>query len=418
MIAVPEIDRLAGIECYCTSSPGVGGSIKQDRKGFRVTELVSDSMAGETAGHYDERHRYPLYLLEKEGVDSNHALIEIERKYHLRLRVMGIKDSRALTVQYAGSERSLNDPRPELNTEHCRLSLKGFTRKPLDKEFLAGNAFEITVHGASSNIDSFVPEIDRIGNFYGLQRFGSERLVTHLVGRELVRKNFKGAVEHLLSYTTNYDTPESREIREKCADPANYGRLAKNLPRGMDIERQVISALAAGKDSIGALRAIPITIRRLFVQAYQAHTFNRCLSAAISSGYDILRPDSGDLCFEMEGPLSFGRIIKLENAKKGISVVPAIRLAGSSFQSGRGRFERITNALLEDDGTSPKDFYIKEMQELSQTGGFRQAPLWCIGFNFKKSPALHVSFSLPKGSYATTLLRELMKPDDPIKAGF
>ena len=95
-----------------------------------------------------------------------------------------------------------------------------------------------------------------------------------------------------------------------------------------------------------------------------------------------------------------------------------IRLAGSSFQPGRGRFERITDALLEDDGTSPKDFYIKEMQELSQTGGFRQAPLWCIGFKFKKSPALQVSFSLPKGSYATTLLRELMKPDDPIKAGF
>jgi tRNA(Glu) U13 pseudouridine synthase TruD len=31
---------------------------------------------------------------------------------------------------------------------------------------------------------------------------------------------------------------------------------------------------------------------------------------------------------------------------------------------------------------------------------------------------LELSFKLPKGSYATTLLRELIKPIDPIKAGF
>jgi tRNA(Glu) U13 pseudouridine synthase TruD len=29
-----------------------------------------------------------------------------------------------------------------------------------------------------------------------------------------------------------------------------------------------------------------------------------------------------------------------------------------------------------------------------------------------------LSFKLPKGSYATILLRELMKPKDPIRSGF
>jgi tRNA pseudouridine13 synthase len=68
------------------------------------------------------------------------------------------------------------------------------------------------------------------------------------------------------------------------------------------------------------------------------------------------------------------------------------------------------------EGITPKEFYIKEMQELSAQGGFRQAPLWCKDFSFKGS--LTVSFNLPKGSYATTLLRELMKPEDPVRAGF
>ena len=92
-------------------------------------------------------------------------------------------------------------------------------------------------------------------------------------------------------------------------------------------------------------------------------------------------------------------------------------MAGYTFQPGKGRFESITKAILQEEEIDAKDFYIKEMQELSHQGGFRQAPLWCTGFSYKRDP-LKVSFKLPKGSYATTLLREIIKPDDPIKSGF
>lgn len=416
MAPVPRIDRLAGIECYCTSFAGTGGSIKQGSEGFRVSELVDDSLAESISPSFDDRHRYPIYVLEKRDIDSNHALFEIERECRIRLRVMGIKDAKAVTTQYAGADKVIKNPPSELKSTHTRLTLKGFTRRPLGKEFLAGNRFEITIHDPRlQDLQGFVTEIDRIGNFYGLQRFGSERLVTHLVGREIVRRNFGRAVELLLSFTTEYDTPMSREIRSKSADPGNYNHVLRTLPRGMDIERQVLSALVAGKDAVSALRAVPITIRRLFVQAYQAYIFNKCLSAAIANGEDLLEPAAGDLCFEMEGPATFGRIIKYDPAAKA-KMVPAIRMAGYTFQPGKGRFENITKTVLEEEGATAKDFYIKEMQELSQQGGFRQAPLWCMDFSYK-SP-LAVSFKLPKGSYATTLLRELIKPEDPIRSGF
>jgi tRNA pseudouridine13 synthase len=255
-----------------------------------------------------------------------------------------------------------------------------------------------------------------VGNFYGLQRFGSERLVTHLVGREIIKRNFMRAVELLLCYTTEFDTQMSREIRSRCADPINYRQVLKILPRGMDIERQVLSALVAGKSTIAALRAVPITLRRLFVQAYQAYIFNRCLSRAIMRGEELQQARVGDLCFEMEGQATFGRIIKY-NPNLTTKVVPAIRMAGYTFQSGKGRFENITRAILQEEQLTAKDFYIKEMEELSQQGGFRQAPLWCMDFSYKRDP-LMVLFKLPKGSYATTLLRELIKSDDPIRNGF
>jgi tRNA pseudouridine13 synthase len=408
---------MAGMECYCTAFAGIGGSIKQDTASFRVSELVDGSLLGGVEKEPGGAHRYPLYLLEKEGVDSNHALFEIERAHRLRLRVMGIKDAKAVTSQYAGAERAWQNAPKELRTSHTRLTLVGFTRKPLGRESLAGNEFSITIHDPSrQDISGFAAEIGRIANFYGLQRFGSERLVTHLVGREIVKRDFAKAAELLLSYTTEYDTDASREIRKKCSDPANYRQALREVPQGMDIERQLLSALAAGKDATAALRAVPLQIRRLFVQAYQAYIFNRCVSRAIAQGEDVSKPKAGDLCFEMEGPATFGRIKKYDAGTK-VPMVPAVRMAGYTFQPGKGRFEALTKELLEQEGVTAKDFYIKEMQELSQQGGFRQAPLWCRDFNHHAKP-LAVSFKLPKGSYATTLLRELMKPQDPIKAGF
>jgi tRNA pseudouridine13 synthase len=92
-------------------------------------------------------------------------------------------------------------------------------------------------------------------------------------------------------------------------------------------------------------------------------------------------------------------------------------MAGYTFQPGKSRFENITGTILQEEEVAAKDFYIKEMQELSHQGGFRQAPLWCMDFLYKRDP-LTVSFKLPKGSYATTLLREIIKPDDPIRSGF
>jgi tRNA pseudouridine13 synthase len=410
---------LAGIECYCTSFKGTGGSIKQGSKGFKVTELMDDSFSANISSSYGNGHRYPLYLLRKENIDSNHALIEIEKELDIRLRIMGIKDAKATTIQYAGMERATKNPPKELKSRHTHLSLKGFTNKPLGKEFLSGNKFEITIHNPkTTDLSDFITQIDNIGNFYGLQRFGSERLVTHLIGKEIIRRNFGHAVELLLSHTTEYDTQMSKEIRSRLADPSNFQKVLKIMPRGMDIERQVLYTLVAGKDPIAALRSIPISIRRLFVQAYQAFIFNRCLSIAILNGENLLKPKQGDLCFEMEGPATFGKIIKFNPATKPEKkIIPAIRMAGYTFQPGKGRFENITKTIMQQEEVQARDFYIKEMQELSHQGGFRQAPLWCMSFSHRQNP-FTVSFNLPKGSYATTLLREMIKPEDPIRAGF
>src|SRR4051794_17572695 len=129
MVSVPRIDSLAGIDCYCTSFAGIRGSIKQRSEGVRVVELTDESL--DLSLSYDESHRYPLYVLEKHDIDSNHALFEIEHELHMRLRIMGIKDSKAATMQYAGMERVIRNPPAELKSRHTRLTLRGFTEHPI-----------------------------------------------------------------------------------------------------------------------------------------------------------------------------------------------------------------------------------------------------------------------------------------------
>lgn len=410
---VPVIDSMAGIESYSTKFEGIGGSIKEKNEDFKVLELLTESISKDISKIPDKSYKFPLLLLNKRGLDSNHAIMEILNQLGTRIRVLGIKDAKAVTTQYATCEGNKYE---EGTTSHTNLSLVGFTRHSIKKSHIMGNQFEISIKNPNRNdISEFITEIRDIPNYYGLQRFGSERLVTHLVGREIIKRNFERAVEIFLCHTTEYDTQFSKEIREKFKDSKNYRNVIKTIPRGMDLERNILRSLTNGRDYIAALRSVPINIRRLFVHAYQAFIFNKCLSNMIRDGESITACIKNDFCFELENQLTLGKLMKYLN-DDNTEMVPAMHLPGYSFKSTDGRIERKLSHILKEENISPKDFYIKQMQELSVEGGFRQLPLLVNDFSY--SGDLLVKFKIPVGSYATILLRELMKPNDPIKSGF
>ncbi|MFZ0554233.1 MAG: tRNA pseudouridine(13) synthase TruD [Nitrososphaeraceae archaeon] len=417
-MTVPLIDQQAGIKHYCTTFSGIGGKIKQNPEDFQVREILNEQYLENVAKNSNSIHRFPVFILKKHNIDSNHAIIEIRNQLRLELRVLGIKDAKASTMQYATTTHIARNLPTRTKTHHTEICLIGYGGTLLSKSDLWGNQFSILiVETQHADLTDFLPEIDKIANFYGLQRFGSERMVTHTVGREILKGNFRRASELLLTETTKYDTAYSREIREQLSDPGNYNKLMGVLPKGMDIEREIVRSLLNKRDYVRAIRAIPIGIRRLYVQAYQAYIFNLCISESLSCGEDITKCRDGDLCFEIEGKDVLGKIRKLNpSVDTSSKVLPALRLVGYSFQAGKGRFESTSQEILKEEGLTPKDFYIRDMQELSAKGGFRQSVLWCK--EFIHSGSLHVSFKLPKGSYATTLLREIMKPNSPIESGF
>ena len=87
LLQVPRIDMLAGIELYSTKFEGIGGHIKDKNEDFEVTEILHNSVFEKFSKIKTKKARFPLYVLEKTGLDSNHALIEIRKELGIHLTI-------------------------------------------------------------------------------------------------------------------------------------------------------------------------------------------------------------------------------------------------------------------------------------------------------------------------------------------
>ena len=291
--------------------------------------------------------------------------------------------------------------------EGRKYSLKfiGFTKKPLSKQDMTGNNFLIKIENPSKNIYEF-SEFGHILNFFGYQRFGSKRPITHIVGKMIVQKDFKGAVDVILNTNSEYDTPQNNEVRNIISQSRNYSEIIDKIPKSMDIELAVMQEMEEHNDPVRAIRAIPLQMRRFYVQAYQSFLFNRTVSEAFEYGENLFEAQNDDICFDKNAILG-----KFQNDESQKLAIP---LVGHSYYK-KTRFDFHIQKILFDEAVSTKDFLIKELQEASIDGGFRNASLSCTDYSLNDNIA---SFTLSRGSFATIVLREIMKPNEPLLAGF
>ena len=397
---IPDLDSKIGILVYSTTFSGIDGKIRVEPEDFEVRELISEK----SKKSINEQNGYAVYKLKKRKIDTNHALSGIFRKKGIRLKSLGLKDASAVTEQFVCSG---NKGKPIENFSSDKYSLEhlGFVKKPLSKKDMIGNHFKLKISDCQNKLESFT-EYDKTLNFYGYQRFGSKRPVTHLIGKAILQQDFEKTVDLILSFTSSYDSKENTEIRQKLSDKANYEQYFDQVPPQMDIERMVLKEMIEHGEPIRAIRVIPVSLRRFYVQAYQSFIFNQSLSAAFLDGEDLFEAQTGDVCFDHNGII--GKYVK------GMDQNLALPFVGYSYYK-KTRFDFQISKILQQEEISPKDFFIKEMQEASSEGGFRQAAIQCSDYSAHDDV---VEFSLSRGSFATILLREIMKPQDPMIAGF
>ena len=398
---IPRIDHSIGIFVYSTNFAGIGGKIRTNPDDFFVSEILDQR----TLSKISHTGNYAVYKLKKHGIDTNHALSEIFKIHGLRLKALGLKDASATTEQFV-CDTSISKSLDKFSTNRYELLRIGFVLKPLTKKDMVGNHFKIKIQDANFTKMVDFNEHEKILNFVGYQRFGSKRPVTHLIGKAILQNDFELAVHLLLSFSSEYDSIENNQVRKMLEDKSNYSKVLQEIPHQMDIERMVLGEMVQHGDALKAIRAIPLSLRRFFVQAFQSYIFNCTVSQAFEHGEELSLPKEGDVCFDIKNNL--GRYQNVPDQRL------AIPLVGYAY-SRKNRFDYQISKVLENEQIHARDFFSKEMQAVSDEGGFRQAAIKCQSFSVTEP---FVSFTLSRGSYATILLREMMKPSDPIAAGF
>jgi tRNA pseudouridine13 synthase len=408
-----DAERAVGIECYATNGPRCHARIRSTPEDFTVEERISfDAISVEMKEGY-----FPLYRVEKRAIDTMHMAKEIGFVLKSRVSYGGLKDSRAVAVQYV-TPTSLKSSRPaEIVRERFNARLVGYLPRPLSRSSVLGNAFHIVLRDCCTEIENRIDGAfeaagkKRIPNYFGLQRFGAIRPGTHNVGRAMVKRDFEGAVRLLLGPGKSLDLQASKTEGTKPA--------TESFRRGQDVERKVAKEIGAHPGEwIRALRAVPVRLRRLYVQAYQSFIFNKTLSGALTEGEDISRCQKGDNWAEVSRDGLIASYPRSVNDIPSNSAVPLVQVVGYAYRNYSSRFDKHVEQALQSEGVKPSQFYLQEMQEVSSEGGFRRTHLVAIETSRNvEGKSATVNFTLARGQYATILLREIMKPEDPAGSG-
>ena len=397
---IPKIDSDIGILFYTTKSVGTGGTIKKSNNDFKVKELLSEKALKTISNDGG----LSVYALQKNGIDTSHALRDVEKRFGLVLKSLGLKDASAITEQYVFS-KTISKSLETIQGKNYTLKRLGFVKKPISKKDMIGNYFEIKINNPSRGISDF-NEHEKILNFFGYQRFGSKRPITHLVGKAIIQKDYQMALDLLLNYSSEYDTEENNSNRKIISERTSELSVIDRIPKSMDIEISLLKKLSETKDLKIVLRSIPLQMRRFYIQAYQSYIYNKTLSLAFDYGEELFSAKEGDVCFDRNYILG-----KFQNDPSQMLSIP---LVGHSYFK-KTRFDFYIQKILNEEEVSLNDFFIKDFQEISIEGGFRNAIIQCNNFEINDNI---IKFDLSRGSYATIILREILKPDNPLKSGF
>ncbi len=429
----PESERAVGRGFYLTATPGIAARLKRRAEDFRVQEISAHPAP-------DPDGPYTVLRVASRNWEQHELSRRLAREIGLApsaIRWAGTKDRRAVAERLA----SYHGPPPTapLHVPDVELLEVYRAREGLVLGHHFGNAFEVRLsfpHSEATGnrvaLDSTLTELRAargFPNLFGLQRFGEVRPITHEVGRALLRGDVAGAVEVYLTALPPGEDTLGIESRRAYLEHHDAARALREFPPAFTFERQMLEHLARGHPPERAIRSLARELRLLFVHAYQSRLFNDWVSERFRRGLSLNEPEAGDFVLRTGrdgtvvgrdavavGPENLQEV--LETVRRGGARL-AGPLVGYDTPAGAGTTFEILEALLARDGIERSSFRLPLTPDLASAGAWR--PVWVdlppIGVRDECDPpraaeeehGLWLKFALPKGSYATVLLREVVK---------
>ncbi len=387
--------------------PGTGGALKDRPEDFVVDEIPLYPALG--VGD----HSYAR--IEKTGISTREAIRRLAN--HLQIPeaavgCAGLKDARAVTRQTLSLEHV-----PPAKLENLVLpGLKVLSvkrhRNKLKPGHLAGNRFEIRVRGVHADAAARTAAVLRVilarglPNSFGPQRFGT-RGDTHLLGRAIVRREFDEALAILCGRPSPLEKdPRVLEARTRF-DALDYEGARAAFPTSYSQERRVLDRILQGGSPAESVKVIQKPMRRFYVSAYQSALFNRAVAERIAS-LDRLEP--GDLAW-IHGK---GAVFLVEDAAReqprcdAFEISPSGPIFGTKMVFPAGAPGEREARILGSEGLAPPVFDVKGVDRFEGERRPLRVPVGEPVYRVEGGDLL-LAFSLPRGSYATNLLAEVMK---------
>ncbi|KAK5134491.1 hypothetical protein LTR08_006408 [Meristemomyces frigidus] len=262
---------------------------------------------------------FTLYKENKDTMEVLHFMATQLKVPAKTFQFAGTKDRRGVTVQKVAIFRMYANRIAALNRMAKGWVASGFEYKEHGLELgqLLGNEFLLTLRDCRFNGEDGLDSQKRLElakeavavtassfkakgflNYYGLQRFGTFSTGTHMVGMKMLQGDLEGAVNSILTYSTDslpeHQPPDSRVpvddtnradaiCRWRESGEAGHD-FASRMPKRFQAESAMIHYLSKKhrvtgkpiqeKDWQGALMQIQHGLRLMYVHAYQSLVWN------------------------------------------------------------------------------------------------------------------------------------------------
>jgi len=360
---------------------------------------------------------YAFYRLDKVGWTTVDALQAVRTRWNLdtrRLSFGGLKDRHARTSQYF---TIFGGPRRNLTHDRIKVIYLGQVKAPYTSVDIRSNAFTVTLRAITVTskpvIVAAIREVDRVGvpNYFDDQRFGSVGDGSAFVAREMVFGRFEEALR--LALTLPYEHDRGAQKREKEILRRFWGdwpACRTKLPSG-HARRSVEYLVHNSTDYRGAVARLRPELQGLYLSAYQSYLWNRILAQWLMNHFPTNRLVTVRNKLE-ELPAPNDLPGDLQNPWESLSVpFPSARLKldpGSEWYPIMEKVlgeEQLTLSGMKIPGLR-KPFFSKG----ERAGSIRPTEFMSEFGPDEKQPGqekLLLKFKLPRGSYATVLVKRI-----------
>jgi len=387
--------------------------LKRLPEDFRVVELSDFPVAGGP---------FACYRLAKTGLGTPEAIAAIQRRWQLsadRIAFGGLKDRHAVTTQFVTIYQG---PPRGLEQQHLQLEYLGQAARPFQPSDIRANQFALALRDLGPDQTSAIAARieqatrDGVANYFDEQRFGSLGASGEFIARAWCAGDWERTLWLALAEANRHDTPLITQHKELLQSRwGDWRGILAQLPRsGSHVEQRlarVIEHLAARpSDFRGAIAKIDPQQRGLYLSSFQSFLWNRMLAALLRATCRPEQLESVEI-----GPDRLPFFGPLDDAQRATLAEMMLPLPSARLHLEPGPTADLIQATLADSGIELRQLRVKYPRDSFFAKGERSAVVrprdlrcaWEADELHPHRQKLLLNFELPRGSYATILVKRL-----------